>query len=328
MSLLKWKELAKSKTKLGNKINYVHDLITQHKIGENTSQESFSKVFKPVTSKLDDVIVSNLISKTPKMRKRPPKKGEVPNYGIDIEDEDEDINLGDLFDEQPVPPQQEKQMGPVPPPYEEFYIDPEYYQTKQTYPDPMEETPQNIPAYIPYDPTNDDLPDDDPPDYDEDQPIEFAINTDLERMVLDSDEINLPNYESVQKTIDQVADTNKRKIMVLNNFIKRAIKIRQQIRGYKSHNTKTYKINYPKTWEMNKRKYDIQDLVLKRYINNLTNQKQQYKTGSGIRGRGIIKKMEKDRNRIKGYKADLTIKIQRRSYIKSQYADEKKMVGS
>ena len=258
------------------------------------------------------------------MRKRPPKKGEVPNYGIDIEDEDEDINLGDLFDEQPVPPQQEKQMGPVPPPYEEFYIDPEYYQTKQTYPDPMEETPQNIPAYIPYDPTNDDLPDDDPPDYDEDQPIEFAINTDLERMVLDSDEINLPNYESVQKTMDQVADTNKRKIMVLNNFIKRAIKIRQQIRGYKSHNTKTYKINYPKTWEMNKRKYDIQDLVLKRYINNLTNQKQQYKTGSGIRGRGIIKKMEKDRNRIKGYKADLTKKYKGGAISKANMQMRKK----
>ena len=41
MSLLKWKELAKSKTKLGNKINYVRNLITQHKIGEKTSEESF-----------------------------------------------------------------------------------------------------------------------------------------------------------------------------------------------------------------------------------------------------------------------------------------------
>ena len=75
MSLLKWKELAKSKTKLGNKINYVHNLITQHKIGENTSQESFAKVFKPVTSKLDDVIDSNLNFQIPGRRKRPRKKG-------------------------------------------------------------------------------------------------------------------------------------------------------------------------------------------------------------------------------------------------------------
>ena len=29
MSLIKWKELAKSKTELGNKINYVHNAIKQ-----------------------------------------------------------------------------------------------------------------------------------------------------------------------------------------------------------------------------------------------------------------------------------------------------------
>ena len=63
MSLLKWKELAKRKTELGNKINYAHNAITQHKIGQETSQESFKNIFKPITSKLDDVVVSNLASK-------------------------------------------------------------------------------------------------------------------------------------------------------------------------------------------------------------------------------------------------------------------------
>ena len=76
MSLLKWKELAKSKSKLGNKINHVHNLITQHKIGEETSQESLAKVFKPVTSKLDDVIDSNLSLRIPQRIKRPPRKEE------------------------------------------------------------------------------------------------------------------------------------------------------------------------------------------------------------------------------------------------------------
>ena len=33
MSLLKWKELAKSKSKLGDKINYAHNVITKHNIG-------------------------------------------------------------------------------------------------------------------------------------------------------------------------------------------------------------------------------------------------------------------------------------------------------
>ena len=60
MSLLKWQELAKSKSKLGNKINYVHDQITKHDIGEKTSQASFTKVFNPITTKLDDLIESNL----------------------------------------------------------------------------------------------------------------------------------------------------------------------------------------------------------------------------------------------------------------------------
>ena len=41
MSLLRWKELAKSKSELGNKINYVHNAIKQHKIGDQTSKESF-----------------------------------------------------------------------------------------------------------------------------------------------------------------------------------------------------------------------------------------------------------------------------------------------
>ena len=118
MSLLRWKELAKSKSELGNKINYVHNAITQHKIGDLKVEESFAKVFKPVTSKLDDVIDSNLNLGMPQKRKRPLKKGEVPNYGIDIEDEVEDMGLDDLFGDY-VPPQQEKQIIPKPPTYEE-----------------------------------------------------------------------------------------------------------------------------------------------------------------------------------------------------------------
>ena len=136
MSLLKWKELAKSKSEIGDKINYVHDTITKHNIGQQTSQQGFSKVFKPITSKLDDVIDSNQVLRIPR-KKRPLKKGEVPNYGIDTEDEVEDMGLDDLF-EQPVLPQQEKQIVPMPPTYEqslqdilegkkEFYVDPQYF---------------------------------------------------------------------------------------------------------------------------------------------------------------------------------------------------------
>ena len=196
MSLLKWKELAKSKSELGNKINYVHDKITKHKIGEQTSQESFAKVFKPVTSKLDDVIDSNLNLRMPQRRRRPLKKAEVPNYGIDIEDEVEDMGLGDLFDEQPVLPQSEKQIVPKPPTYEEsledilkgkeIYVDPQYF------PDPQEL----------------------PPEYDEDEGVDYAIN-DEDRTRETLDELGVMNYESVDKVINQPEMTPRKPTIIL-----------------------------------------------------------------------------------------------------------------
>ena len=114
MSLLKWKELAKSKSKLGDKINYAHNVITQHNIGKKTSQ-AITQLFKPVTSKLDDVIDSNLDLRLPPRKKRPPKKKEV---GIDYMpevDPYEDMDVEGLIDfGDYVPPQQEKQLGPIP----------------------------------------------------------------------------------------------------------------------------------------------------------------------------------------------------------------------
>ena len=112
MSLTKWKELAKRKTELGNKINYTHNAITQHKIGQETSQESFKNIFKPITSKLDDVVVSNLTSRMPPQRRnQPPKKDEPeidympevdPYEEMDVEGL---INMGDY-----VPPQKDEQQ--------------------------------------------------------------------------------------------------------------------------------------------------------------------------------------------------------------------------
>ena len=173
MSLLKWKELAKSKSELGNKINYVHNAITKHDIDQQTSQQGFSKVFKPITSKLDDVIDSNQVLRMPR-KKRPLKKGEVPDYGIDIEDEVPDMNLGDLF-EQPVLPQQEKQLIPKPPTYEESLQD-ILEGKKEIYVDPQE--PQL------------------PPEYDDDDEIDYGLDDeDMDNEILN--DLGLQNYDSV-----------------------------------------------------------------------------------------------------------------------------------
>ena len=111
MSLLKWKKLAKQKTELGNKINFVHDTILKNQLGEKTSQESFQKAFKPITTKLDDV-ARNL--NIPRLTKKRGKKLGVPDYAIPLEDEVPDYGLDDFFDEG-LGPENEKQIVPKPP---------------------------------------------------------------------------------------------------------------------------------------------------------------------------------------------------------------------
>ena len=118
MSLLRWKELAQRKAKLGHKINYVHDQITKHDIGEKTSQASFTKVFNPITTKLDEVIDSNMqISKVPKKRDKKVMRGELeaPDYYPEV-DPFEDMDVDNMIE-----PQQQKQIPKQPPRYSEVY---------------------------------------------------------------------------------------------------------------------------------------------------------------------------------------------------------------
>ena len=265
MSLLKWKELAKSKSELGNKINHVHNAITQHKIGEQTSQESFAKVFKPVTSKLDDVIDSDLNLRMPQRRKRPLKKGEVPNYGIDIEDEVEDMNLDDLFDEQPVLPQSEKQIVPKPPTYEEsledmlkekeIYVDPQYF------PDPQEL----------------------PPEYDEG--VDYTMDDeDVSKEILN--DIGIPDYENVEMVLNQQQMTPQKTKKYLGKIIKDAKFRKNQLKGNKANVTKKYNqgiLSEAERQMLNKR-LDDAGVVLNEYIKHYETKLKTIK-GSGIKGR-------------------------------------------
>ena len=127
MSLLKWQEMAKSKSALGKKINFVHNAITQKRLGEETSQIGFEKMFKPVTSKLDDVMgpgpSASAASNLPRPQKQPARRKKANLEGIDyFSDVDpfEDMDVEGLFDEA-VPPQAEKQIPAGPPPsYDEM----------------------------------------------------------------------------------------------------------------------------------------------------------------------------------------------------------------
>ena len=264
MSLLKWKKLAKQKTELGNKINFVHDTILKNQLGEKTSQESFQKAFKPITAKLDEVAFRNL--NIPRLTK---KQG-VPDYGIALEDEDiPDYGLDDFFDEGLIP-ENKKQIVPKPPTYEESLKDVSEGK-KQIYVDPQ---------YFPEEPQ------DMPPEYKEDEEIDYALDEeDSADMILD--DLGLPNYDAIEKQLNQPEMTQKRIKRYVNKQLKDAEFKRHQLKGYKSQVSQAY--NKGKMGEAQKimdyKRIDNARAVLNQYIKHYGN-KVKMMEGSGLKKRG------------------------------------------
>ena len=258
MSLLEWKKLAKQKTELGNKINFVHDTILKNQLGEKTSQESFQKVFKPITTKLDDVAFRNLI---PRLTKKRGRNRGVPDYAVGVEDEDggiPDYGLDDFFDEGLVP-ENEKQIVPKPPTYEESLKD-ILEGKKQIYVDPQ---------YFPEEPQ------DMPPEYEEDNA----------NMTLD--DLGLSNYDDIEKQINQPEMTQKKIKLYVNKKLKEAEFKRNQLKGYKTNVSKDY--NKGKISEAQKtldyKRIDNARAVLNQYINHYANNVKMME-GSGLKKRG------------------------------------------
>ena len=273
MSLLEWKKLAKQKTELGNKINFVHDTSLKNQLGEKTSQESFQKVFKPITTKLDEVALRNL--NIPRLTKKHGKKLGVPDYGIALEDEDiPDYGLDDFFDEGLVP-ENKKQIVPKPPTYEESLKD-VLEGKKQIY-------------------------DEEPPEYEEDEEIDYALDEeDSVNMILD--ELELSNYDDIEKQINQPEMTPRKIEKYLNKKLKDADFRRNQLKGRKSQVSQAY--NKGKIGEAEKtmkhKSIDNARAVLNQYIKHYENK---LKEGSGLKKRGgnivffndvkqLIKKLE------------------------------------
>ena len=269
MSLLKWKKLAKQKTELGNKINFVHDTILKKQLGEKTSQESLQKVFKPITTKLDDVAFMNL--NIPRLKKRGRNRG-VPDYAVGVEDEDggiPDYGLDDFFDEGLVP-ENKKQIVPKPPTYEESLKD-ILEGKKQIYVDPQysPEEPQDL-----------------PPEYEEDEEIDYALDEeDSANMILD--ELELSNYDDIEKQINQPEMTQRKIKKYVNKKLKEAEFKRNQLKGYKTNVSKDY--NKGKISEAQKtldyKRIDNARAVLNQYIKHYEN-KVKTMEGSGIKKRG------------------------------------------
>ena len=267
MSLLKWKKLAKQKTELGNKINFVHDTILKKQLGEKTSQESLQKVFKPITTKLDDVAFMNL--NIPQLKKRGRNRG-VPDYAVGVEDEDggiPDYGLDDFFDEGLVP-ENKKQIVPKPPTYEEslkdilegkkqIYVDPQYFP----------EEPQDL-----------------PPEYEEDEEIDYALDDeDSVNMILD--DLGLSNYDDIEKQLERPEMPKKQIKPFLKKKLQAANHKRNQLKGRKTQVSQAY--NKGKIGEAEKtlkyKKIDNERAVLNQYIKHYENK---LKEGSGLKKRG------------------------------------------
>ena len=270
MSLLEWKKLAKQKTELGNKINFVHDTILKNQLGEKISQESFQKVFKPITTKLDDVAFRNL--NIPRLTKKRGKKLGVPDYAVGVEDEDggiPDYGLDDFFDEGLVP-ENEKQIVPKPPTYEESLKD-ILEGKKQIYVDPQ---------YFPEEPQ------DMPPEYEEDEEIDYALEEeDSANMILD--DLGISNYDDIEKRLNQPEMTQKKIKLYVNKKLKEAEFKRNQLKGYKTNVSKDY--NKGKISEAQKtldyKRIDNARAVLNQYIKHYAN-KVKTMEGSGLKKRG------------------------------------------
>ena len=122
MSLREWKELAQSKTKVGKMKNQLYDQITAEKIKSKTSDAAITKSFR-----LDEIIEG--------LKGKPQKKGPRirqiirEDGGIDYApevDPYEDMDVEGLLNlEDYVPPQGKKQVGPKPPKYSKYEMDPE-----------------------------------------------------------------------------------------------------------------------------------------------------------------------------------------------------------
>ena len=261
MNLLKWKEMAEKRSELGQRINEVRKTIKQKSISDQIGQVEAAKLFEPITSGLRDITAPK------KPLRRLKKRGPVPDYGLEIGDVEEvpDYGLEDLFGEE-VQPQNNKQLVPKPPSYEDvledlasgekkMYIDPEY----------MYE------------------PEDLPPEYEEEEGPDYAIiEEDQINEVLDK--LDLPNYNDVELRLTQEDMNNKKRKAYLSKILDEAKDQRSKLNGYSADVTKKLNKGLITEAEAQMRRKVIQDTrkVLTDYM-KYNNQQLKKIKGSGLK---------------------------------------------
>ena len=224
MSLLKWKEMAERKSKIGRDINTIRETLKQKKISDTMSDVEAEKLFKPITKELVQ------LQPKPQTQPQQPLKRQIPDYSID-----EGIPALDLLDEG-VQPQSMKQLVPTPRKSVKQMIEdleagkkklttvPEYYLG-----DP--------PEYGEYAEDEDEDEYGDPPEYAEDEIPDYEISEE-DRINETLDEFKLANYEDIEMQLRRDDMTGKARHTYLLKKIDAAVEIRRKFPGYKTQVTK------------------------------------------------------------------------------------------
>ena len=129
-------------------------------------------------------------------------------------------------------------------------------------------------------------PQDMPPEYEEDEEIDYALDEeDSANTILD--DLGLPNYDAIEKQLNQPEMTQKRIKRYVDKQLKDAEFKRHQLKGYKSQVSQAYKKG--KIGEAQKtldyKRIDNARAVLNQYIKHYENEVKMMK-GSGLKKRG------------------------------------------
>ena len=267
MSLLKWKEMAEKRSELGKKINAVRETIKQKTISDQMGEVEAEKLFKPITSGLRDLTAPKL-----PLRRLLNKKKPVPDYALEIGDDEDiqDFGLEDLFGDE-VKPQNNKQLVPKPPSYEDVLED-FVSGEKQMYIEP-EYMPQ--PEHL-------------PPEYEEEEVPDYGI-IEEDRINEALDALSLPNYDAVELRLQQEEMNDKNRKAYLNKILNDAKIKRAKLTGYSTQITKELKKGSISEAEAQMKRKVINDTkkVLTDYMDH---NKQKLKS---IKGSGLKKKTKR-----------------------------------
>ena len=254
--------MAEKRSELGKKINTVRETIKQKTISDQMGEVEAEKLFKPISSGLREIAAPKIPVRRLLKKKRP-----VPDYGLEIGDDEDvpDFGLEDLFGEQ-VQPQNDKQLVPKPPSYEDvlkdlasgekqMYIDPEY----------MYE------------------PEDLPPGYEEEEGPDYNI-LEEDRINKVFDELEIPNYDDIELQLQQKDMNDQKRKSYLNKILKDAKTKKKQLPGFLSDISKKLKSGSMTEAEAQYRRKFIQDTrkALTDYI-DYNNQRLKNIKGSGLR---------------------------------------------